>query len=208
VAGVARNLEISVSIDGLQPEHDVRRAPATYDRIQKHVTRQQVRRPGYLAEFVDLWSRNEAVDRILVSLYTPQVGEVSDERLEPEDRETVVVELRRLRTRYPKLYMPAALIEVFLDRPASPADCLFAKTTTCVSADFSARITPCQFGGEPDCANCGCVASAGMGAIARHRLPGGLSVGALFEASRRVGSLVGGSTAVGAAVPHLMPDAE
>ena len=28
-----RNLEISVSIEGLQPEHDVRRTPATYDRI-------------------------------------------------------------------------------------------------------------------------------------------------------------------------------
>src|SRR5436190_8028140 len=29
-------MSIVVSIDGLQPEHDVRRAPATYDRIQKH----------------------------------------------------------------------------------------------------------------------------------------------------------------------------
>ena len=49
-----RRLQIVVSIDGLQPEHDVRRTPATYDRILKHikghqitvhctVTRQQVR---------------------------------------------------------------------------------------------------------------------------------------------------------------------
>ena len=30
-------LQIVVSIDGLQPEHDVRRAPATYDRILKHI---------------------------------------------------------------------------------------------------------------------------------------------------------------------------
>src|SRR5580765_7308868 len=30
-------LSIVVSIDGLQPEHDVRRAPATYDRILKHI---------------------------------------------------------------------------------------------------------------------------------------------------------------------------
>ena len=29
--------QLVVSIDGLQPEHDVRRAPATYDRILKHV---------------------------------------------------------------------------------------------------------------------------------------------------------------------------
>ena len=62
-----RRLQIVVSIDGLQPEHDVRRTPATYDRILKHieghqitvhctVTRQQVRRDGYLEEFVRFWS--------------------------------------------------------------------------------------------------------------------------------------------------------
>ena len=195
-----RNLEISVSIDGLQPEHDLRRAPATYDRIQKHiaghqitvhctVTRQQVRRLGYLEEFVDLWSRNEAVRKILISLYTPQVGEVSDERLGPEDREAVITDLGRLRTRYPKLRMPEGLIAVFANPPASPDDCVFAQTTTCVSADFSTRITPCQFGGEPDCANCGCVASAGLGAVGRHRLPGGLPVNAVLDASRRVGNV-------------------
>ena len=55
--------QIVVSIDGLQPEHDERRKPATYDRILKHirghkvtvhctVTRQQVQRDGYLEEFV------------------------------------------------------------------------------------------------------------------------------------------------------------
>ena len=60
------NLELSVSIDGLQPEHDARRQPATYDRILKHiagrrvtvhctVTRQQARRVGYVEEFVDTW---------------------------------------------------------------------------------------------------------------------------------------------------------
>src|SRR6266853_4649953 len=57
-----RRLRIVVSIDGLQPEHDERRKPATYDRILKHieghsisvhctVTRQQARREGYLEEF-------------------------------------------------------------------------------------------------------------------------------------------------------------
>src|SRR5713226_220398 len=53
-------LSIVVSVDGLQPEHDVRRAPATYERILKHiadqritvhctVTGQMMKRPGYLA---------------------------------------------------------------------------------------------------------------------------------------------------------------
>ena len=67
-----RRLQLVVSIDGLQPEHDVRRTPATYDRILKHivghqitvhctVTRQQVQRDGYLEEFIRFWSANENV---------------------------------------------------------------------------------------------------------------------------------------------------
>src|SRR5262245_2750015 len=58
-----------VSSDGLQPEHDERRKPATYDRIVKHieghrvtvhctVTRQQVRREGYIEEFLRTWQAN------------------------------------------------------------------------------------------------------------------------------------------------------
>src|SRR5437899_4106444 len=87
-------LQIVVSIDGLQPEHDVRRAPATYDRILKHIeghkitvhctaTRQLTMRPGYLDEFLAFWSLRTEVEKIWVSLYTPQIGEVSDERLRP-----------------------------------------------------------------------------------------------------------------------------
>ena len=34
------NLNVVVSIDGLQPEHDIRRAPATYDRILKNIAGQ------------------------------------------------------------------------------------------------------------------------------------------------------------------------
>ena len=90
-------LQIVVSIDGLQPEHDERRKPATYARILQHikgqhitvhctVTRQQVQRDGYLEEFVDFWSRNEDVDQFWVSLYTPQIGESSPEILLPADR--------------------------------------------------------------------------------------------------------------------------
>ena len=106
-----RRLQMVVSIDGLQPEHDVRRKPATYDRILKHiegheitvhctVTRQQVRREGYLDEFVRFWSANEAVSQLWISLYTPQVGELSAERLTQSDRLRVVEDLMQLRTRY------------------------------------------------------------------------------------------------------------
>jgi len=35
-------LNVVVSIDGLQPEHDVRRAPATYDRILKNIANSKI----------------------------------------------------------------------------------------------------------------------------------------------------------------------
>jgi MoaA/NifB/PqqE/SkfB family radical SAM enzyme len=193
-----RRLQIVVSIDGLQPEHDERRKPATYDRILKHikghavtvhctVTRQQVRRDGYLEDFVRYWSDNPDTRQIWVSLYTPQVGEVSDERLMPADRERVVAALMHLRGHYPKLRMPEGLIKVYAKPPQNPGECTFAQTTTCISADFERHISPCQFGGVPDCEQCGCIASAGLGAVARHRLPGGLRVGAIFDHSLRIG---------------------
>src|SRR5262249_34824361 len=81
-----RRLSIVVSIDGLQPEHDARRTPATYDRILKHivghritvhctVTRQQVNRAGYLEDFLRFWTPRKEVEKIWFSLYTPQIGE-------------------------------------------------------------------------------------------------------------------------------------
>src|SRR5687768_10081864 len=102
-----RRLQICVSIDGLQPEHDARRAPATYDRILKHiaghqitvhctVTRQQTGHDGYIEEFVRGWSTNPHVRSIWLSLYTPQVGEQSPERLTRADRQKVIETLRGL----------------------------------------------------------------------------------------------------------------
>ncbi len=196
-----RRLQVVVSIDGLQPEHDERRKPATYERILKHidghqitvhctVTRQQVQRTGYLEEFVDFWSANKDTRQIWVSLYTPQIGEESEERLTQGDRNKVVEDLLALRGRFPKLAMPRGLIHAYAEPPSTPVDCVFAKTTACLSADFERLITPCQFGGTPDCKNCGCIASAGLAAVARHKLPGGLRVGTIFDASFRIGTTV------------------
>jgi MoaA/NifB/PqqE/SkfB family radical SAM enzyme len=196
-----RRLQLVVSIDGLQPEHDERRKPATYERILKHieghdirvhctVTRQQVRREGYLEEFAKFWSDNPAVSQIWFSLYTPQVGEVSTERLTKADRQKVVGDLLAFRSKYPKLRAPEALLDAYVLPPDSPDDCIFAKTTACVSANFEKPITPCQFGGNPDCTNCGCLASAALAAVGRHKLPGGIQVGKLFEASFEIGNRV------------------
>ena len=198
-----RRLQVVVSIDGLQPEHDERRKPATYDRILKHivghkitvhctVTRQQVRREGYLEEFVRFWSENPHTEHIWISLYTPQIGELSAERLTKEDRATVVATLFDLRKRYAKMWMPEALIKAYEAPPSNPDDCIFAQTTECVSADFQTKITPCQFGGNPDCEQCGCMASAGLKAVGRHRLAGYIPIGAIFGKSLAVGRTVRG----------------
>ena len=194
-------LQLVVSIDGLPPEHDVRRTPATYERILKHieghqitvhctVTRQQARRDGYLEQFLALWQDNPHTRLIWISLYTPQVGELSAERLTRDDRARVIGELRHLRTRYSKLQMLEGMLNVYANPPSSPEECIFAQTTECLSADLERRITPCQFGGIPDCSNCGCIASAGLEAIGRHRLPGGLRVQRVFYASLAVGRAV------------------
>ena len=194
-------LSIVVSIDGLQPEHDVRRTPATYDRILKHIagnkitihctmTRQQSTRPGYLEEFLHFWSARTEVEKIWVSLYTPQIGEVSDERLRPADRERAVADLLALRLRFPKLALPKGLIEVYGKPPDSPDECVFAKTTMVISADLRTRVTPCQFGGAPDCSNCGCIASAGLAAVARHQLFGFIPIGSIFNSSIKLGRQV------------------
>jgi hypothetical protein len=205
-------LSLVVSIDGLQPEHDERRKPATYDRILKHmnghqvtvhctVTRQQASREGYIEEFVRFWSDQPTTWRIWMSLYTPQVGEESAERLTAEDRKSVLRDLLVLRDRYPKLHLPKGAIEVYADPPRSPAECVFSRITTCLSADFDKPVTPCQFGGNPDCQSCGCLASAGLAAVGRHRLPGGLRLETLFDASLKVGAVMR-RVRVGAANGH------
>jgi MoaA/NifB/PqqE/SkfB family radical SAM enzyme len=194
-------LSIVVSIDGLQPEHDERRKPATYDRILKHIvghqivvhctiTRQQVRREGYLREFAQFWSDQPHVRKVWYSLYTPQVGEVAPEILTPADRKLVVGELLAIRAAFPKVQMPKGLISVYANPPSAPDECIFSRVTSSFSADLQTRITPCQFGGTPDCSQCGCIASAGLAAIGRHRLFGFVPIDPIFDTSIRIGRRV------------------
>jgi len=60
----------------------------------------------------------------------------------------------------------------------------------CYSSDLERKITPCQLGGKPDCSNCGCIASAGLEAIGRHKVKGTIPVGKIFYASLKVGQTV------------------
>src|SRR3984957_18297862 len=60
-------VRVAVSVDGLPEHHDIRRKPATYERILKNIagceinvhwviTRPMLARPGYLDEYVSFWS--------------------------------------------------------------------------------------------------------------------------------------------------------
>jgi sulfatase maturation enzyme AslB (radical SAM superfamily) len=81
-------VRITASIDGLQPDHDARRKPATYERILKNlqgrtadvswvITNQMMERQGYLDEYLAFWTSRPEIQRIWLSLYTPQRGEIS-----------------------------------------------------------------------------------------------------------------------------------
>ncbi len=192
------SLHLVVSIDGLAPEHDRRRSPATYDRILKHiagqriavhctVTRQMLERPGYLADFCRFWSPRPEVHKIWFSIYTPQEGDNSPERLRPQDREVLFEELSAAAAEFPKVHLPRQVLQSYRKPPRSPEDCTFARLTTCLSADLKTRVSPCQLGGKPVCAECGCVASAGMHALASFKLGGLIPLSAVLNASIRLG---------------------
>ena len=192
------NVNVVVSIDGLQPEHDVRRAPATYDRILKNVagqkitihctvTGQMMKRPAYLREFLEYWTPKDEIRRVWFSLFTPQMGDCLPEMLQPQERLQAIADMLVLRKEFPKLDMPEGMIRQFATPPRSPKECVFALTTHILSADLKTKIVPCQFGGNPDCSSCGCVASMGLAAIAEHKLGGIIPVGAIFKASVRIG---------------------
>ncbi len=194
-------LTISVSVDGLQPEHDERRKPATYERILKSiaggrvtihctVTGQIAGRPGYLEEFLRFWSARPEVQRVWISLFTPQRGAQGPEILTPEQRSAVAVEFERLMPLFPKFHMNPLMIRELRHPPQSPQECIFARVTRSISADLSTRIEPCQFGGDPDCSQCGCIASIGLAAVGHVKLLPGLTAGGLLSASERVGAAV------------------
>jgi MoaA/NifB/PqqE/SkfB family radical SAM enzyme len=194
------HMNIVVSIDGLQPEHDVRRAPATYDRVLKNiagqkitihctVTGQMMKRPGYLKEFLAYWTPRAEVLKVWFSLFTPQVGDQLPEMLQPHERQQAIADMLALRKEFPKLDMPEGMIRQFATPPRNPTDCVFALTTQTISADLKTKILPCQFGGNPDCGSCGCIASMGLAAVAAHKLGGVIPVGAIFKASIRIGQI-------------------
>jgi MoaA/NifB/PqqE/SkfB family radical SAM enzyme len=196
-----KDLHLVVSIDGLQPEHDARRKPATYERILKNIADQRITvhctvtaqtaiRQNYYREFVEFWSARAEVKKIWFSLFTPQIGAEGDEILTPALKDKVLTELLELKGKFPKLYLPRMVVEGYRKPPASPDECIFARTTLNLTADLENKVTPCQFGGTPDCSQCGCIASAGLAAVGDYRLGGLVPLRSIYNLSDKVGKTV------------------
>jgi len=199
---------IAVSVDGLPEHHDERRKPATYDRILENIREREVnihwtitgpmaQRPGYLEEYVSFWSARREVNRIWVSLYTPQQGENTREMLTAEDRAMLARVLPPLRERYPKFLMSPGIAQALLEPPRNPEECLFAKMSTNYSADLQSRVEPCIFGGTPDCQQCGCVISSGLHYAQTVKVAGPVKIRHLVKASVAVGSVFNRFRSVG-----------
>ena len=187
-------VRVAVSIDGLQPEHDARRAPATYQKILKNlegreadiswvITNQMMQQPDYLERYLAFWTARREIGRIWLSLYTPQKDEHSAEMLTPESRQRLLAELPLLKRRFPNLILPHGAVEAFARPPANPGQCTFSQVSVNYSADLRTRVEPCFFGGNPDCSQCGCAVSAGLHWLRQQPIAWGLKAHHLIDLS-------------------------
>jgi MoaA/NifB/PqqE/SkfB family radical SAM enzyme len=194
-------LRVAVSVDGLPQDHDQRRRPATYVRILKNIEGREVnihwvitspmlQQSDYLEEYVSFWSGRPEVNRIWVSVYTPQIGEESAEKLTPPDRVVLARELPRLARLYPKLLMNEGIAKAIVHPPSSPDDCVFSKLSANYSADLQSRVEPCVFGGTPDCSQCGCAISSGLHWIRDIKMVGPVKVDHFIQSSIQIGRFV------------------
>jgi sulfatase maturation enzyme AslB (radical SAM superfamily) len=194
-------LLVAVSVDGLPEHHDIRRKPATYERILNNIsgrrvnihwtiTRPMLERSGYLEEYVSFWNAREEVSRIWASLYTPQRDEQSPEMLTAEDRRQLVHVLVPLGKQYSKFLINEGIAKALLTPPENPNHCLFSKMSVNYSADLNTRVEPCVFGGTPDCSQCGCAISSGLHWLKSIPVAGPLKIDHMVRGSIGLGSLM------------------
>jgi len=193
-------LRAGVSIDGLPEHHDVRSKPAIYEHILKNIegrevnihwtiTRSMLSHAGNMEEYVAFWNGRPEVNRIWVSLYTPQLGEQSPEMLGPQDREAIARELPALSKKYPELLMNEGISRTIPRPPNNPDDCLFSKTSANYSADLKSRVELCVFGRTPDCSRCGCAISSELHWVKSIKLAGPVKINHFVQSSINVSLL-------------------
>jgi hypothetical protein len=144
-------------------------------------------KPGYLDEYLAFWTSRPETDRIWVSIYTPQVGELSVEKLTAELRRELIRQLPILKERYPALLMTPGIADAFATPPSNPQECVFSRVSVNYSADLKTQIQPCFFGGTPDCSQCGCAVTAGLHWIGRKRVLGPIRLEHMMNACVAVG---------------------
>ncbi len=192
---------VAVAIDGNPEDHDVRRKPATYERILKNiegskvnvhwtVVRSSIERPGYMDRYLDFWNNRPEVNNVWVSIYTPQLEEDSAERLTQANRRDLASYFQSIKGKYPKTTMTQGMIDAFLHPPESPATCMFSKLSVNYTADLHSRVEPCVFGGQPNCAECGCSISLGAHWIGNYKVAGPLRGRHLINGSLAIGRTV------------------
>ncbi len=198
------HLHIVVSVDGLPPEHDRRRQPATYERILANiaghgiiihctVTSRLMHRPGYLRDFPPSGPSAQKHGRsglASLPLYRAK-GHVSRGAAEPGGARAgdsgpggsglAVPEGSYVQHYFGRVHFRRV-------RALSPASgTMHLCAGDCLSADLETEIGPCELGVSPECRECGCMASAGLAAIGRYRLAGLVEVGDIFRLSSRIG---------------------
>ncbi len=195
----------AVSVDGNPEDHDVRRKPATYERILRNiqdrkvnihwtVVRKNIEEPGYMDRYLEFWNAQPEVEHIWISVYTPQIDEESAERLTPQNRVALAEYFNGVRGKYAKLSMHAGLMDAFLEPPRNPSECLFSKLSINYTADLKSRVEPCVFGGAPSCADCGCSISMGMHWLGEIKVAGPLRARHLIRGSLAIGRTVNRAT--------------
>ena len=193
---------IAVSIDGLPEHHNVRRAPATYERILRNtadithnvhltITRPMVQDDAYLDGYMSFWNARANVRSIWTSVYSPQRGEDSAEMLTPSERQHLSKTLVTLASKYPKMTMKPGIARAYVEPPKNPAECTFAKMSVNYTADLKTRVEPCIFGGDPDCSQCGCAISAALHWMGNLPVQGPFSMRHIVRSSTAIGSLLG-----------------
>ncbi len=194
-------VRVTVSVDGLPEHHDVRRKPATYERILKNIagrdvnihltiTRPMVQTEAYLEKYFSFWSARPEINKIWVSVYSPQIGEDTPEMLRPDDRARLVRHMATWREKFPKLLISEGYAQAVAAPPRNPDECMFSKMSTNYSADLKSRVEPCIFGGNPDCTQCGCAVSIGFHWLRTIKVAGPVKVGHFVNSSVAIGSVM------------------
>jgi hypothetical protein len=103
------------------------------------VVRKNIAEPGYMDRYLAFWNAQDEVNRIWVSVCTPQFEEDSPERLNGHDRQPLSEYFASIAGKYPKLTMHKGLMDAFLEPPFNPGTCLFSKLSVNYTADLKTR---------------------------------------------------------------------